>query len=132
MLKKVVIFLVVLAAGVGIGTYLGPWTAEYDVKTAAKLACNTLIKNAKYNLPDDGKWRSDFERKARTAGVKLTKEQYAFSVERLGNIGFDRCNFKAAWRSTTPWLFVSDFFDGVPPLTLVHRLDTKHDVRLAY
>lgn len=130
MVKKLVAALIFLVLIILVGTWLTPWTAEYEVKTAAKTACNEVIKTKKgYGDP---KWTERFVRQSSTAGVKLKEGQFAFSAEILPNINKGRCHFKVAWKSVTPWLGVSDFFDDVPPLTMIHRLDAVHEIPLTF
>ncbi len=126
MIKKLIFVVLILVVVVGGGTCLQPWTTEYEVKTAAKIACNDYIRVVKgYGDP---KWAEGFVRRASIAGVKLKEGQYAFDFKDNPGASTHRCNYKIAWRSTTPWFGLSDFFPDIPPLRQVHRLDSFHEL----
>ena len=127
-LSRLAIALVVTVVVVGVGTFLTPWSAEYEVKTFARIACNDLIKLRKYKLDDKGAWEQQFVRKCIGAGVKLKPNQYAFEVKDVSNEGLWRCRVKVAWRSSTPWLALSAVFPEAPPLEYVNRVDKTYDV----
>ena len=129
-MKKLGAVIALFAVVVLVMTWLTPWTASYEVKTAAKTACNEVIKQKK-GYGDD-KWAEVFMRKATAAGVKLKPGQFAFSAELLPNLGINRCHYKIAWKSVTPWVILSDLFDDLPPLTLIYRIDDVHEVNQSF
>ena len=115
---------------IGVLTYLEPWTAQYEVKMAAKIACNTAAKG---RVPMAGsQWEKDFVNAARRAGVKLTPRQYLFEVKRDPQNQLWRCRAQVAWKSVTSPAIIGDVLQEVPPLTLTHRLDFEHEVRDHY
>ena len=126
-LSKLVVGTIILVVVVLGGTYLTPWSAEYEVKTAARIACSHLITVAKYN-DTKNPWEENFIRKSNAAGVRLKKGQYLFDMKEVKNEGVWRCHFKAAWRSSTPWMLVSAVFPEAPPLEYVNRIDKKFDI----
>ncbi|HEY1099603.1 MAG TPA: hypothetical protein VGF99_11780 [Myxococcota bacterium] len=125
-LKKLLFIIVAFALVILVGTWLEPFTAEYEVKTAGKIACNSILQNIRYNEPHRREWEATFVQKARVAGVMLTNEQYNFEP----GTAYDdmTCHFVVAWRSTTPLIFIGDLFD-LPPMKLLHRLDYVHKVK---
>jgi len=126
-LKKLIVALVIFATVVVIGTYSEPFSAEYEVKTAAKIACNTMVQDAKWTAqPGRNTWETTFVNKARGAGVTLTPEQYAFEIE-LGR-NENVCKAAVAWRSSTELILVGFLLD-LPPMKIVHRLDINHTVK---
>ena len=129
-MKKIILILVVAALVIAAATYLGPWATEYEVKTAARIACNDLILEKRTG--STGKALEGFVRKSSTAGVKLKEGQYAFSLEESKGERLWRCHYKVAYKSSTPVFLIADFFTDVPPFTLVHRIDAVHEVRSTY
>jgi hypothetical protein len=128
-LKTLIIVLVLGAVALGLYTLSGPYSAEYEVKTAAKVVCNTIIQNHKYNKPDLNNWEQTFVTRARVAGVTLKPGQYAFEVKKDGENW--ECAIQVAWRSTTMVPFLSDYFT-IEPLNIVHRIDYTHKVKRSY
>lgn len=128
-LKKLIFVLVAFAAVVVLGTYSEPFSAEYEIKTAAKVACNTMVQDAKWKEEVRNTWEKPFVMKARTAGVTLTPEQYAFEITTGRNENV--CKAAIAWRSSTPFILVGFLFD-LPPMKIVHRLDINHTVKSKY
>jgi hypothetical protein len=128
-LKTVVFLLVVFAAVVVLGTYSEPFAAEYEVKTAAKIACNTMVRDPNRQDPSRNIWEKPFLLKARTAGVTLTPEQYAFDLTMNRNENV--CKAAIAWRSSTEFILVGFLFE-MPPMKIVHRLDINHTVKAKY
>jgi hypothetical protein len=125
-LKKLIVALVIFVAVVVLGTYSEPFAAEYEIKTAVKIACNTMVQDAKWGQAGRNTWEAPFVNKARSAGVTLTPEQYAFEVE-LGR-NENVCKAAIAWRSSTEYILVGFLFD-MPPMKIVHRLDINHTVK---
>ncbi|MDP2344796.1 MAG: hypothetical protein Q8O67_27865 [Deltaproteobacteria bacterium] len=130
-LAKLIIALIIAAVVVVGGTVVTPWSAEYEVKTAAKIACSALIIVKKFK-DKDNTWEQTFIKKAQGAGVQLKKGQYLFDMQEVKNEGLWRCRFKAAWRSTTPWLALSGVFPEMPPLVYVNRIDKTFDIMNSY
>jgi hypothetical protein len=128
-LKTLIILLAVFALFIVLGTYSEPFSSEYEVKTAAKIACNTMVRDPNRQDPSRNIWEKPFVQKARAAGVTLTPEQYAFdlSMNRNENI----CKAAIAWRSSTPYILVGFVLD-LPPMNIVHRLDINHTVKARY
>ena len=65
-------------------------------------------------------------------GVQLKKGQYLFDLKDVPNEGLWRCRFKAAWRSSTPWLGLSAVFPDLPPLVYVNRIDRTFDIKNSF
>jgi len=127
---KVLIFILVAAAvALGLYTLSGPYGAEYDVKSGAKVVCNTIIQNHKYNQPNVNNWEKTFVTRARVAGVNLKPGQYAFDVKKDGENW--ECAIQVAWRSTTMVPILSDYF-AIQPLQIIHRIDYVHKVKRSY
>ena len=129
-MKKLIMVLIAFVFVIAAGTWLGPWTAEYEVKTAAKMSCNDRIKEKQ----GFGDLKSDetFIKKANVAGVRLKPGQFAFSVEEKRNLGLWSCHYKVAWKSSSAVFLIGDFLPDVPPLNLVHRLDAFHEIKSSY
>jgi hypothetical protein len=130
-ISKLVIGTILTAVVVVVGTWITPWSAEYEVKTAARLACAQLIIVSKYKDPNNP-WEESFIRKSMAAGIRLKKGQYLFDIKEVKNEGLWRCHFKAAWRSSTPWMLLSAVFPEVPPLEYVNRIDKNFDIKNSY
>jgi hypothetical protein len=128
-LKTLIIILVAAAVALGLYTLWGPYAVEYEVKTAAKIACNAIIQNQKHNQPGSTTWEQTFVTRARVAGVVLKPGQYAFEVKKDGENW--ECAMQVAWRSTTMVPFLSDYFT-IKPLQIVHRIDYTHKVKRSY
>ena len=129
-LSKIIYALLILAVVVGVGSFFEPWTTEYEIKTVSRIACNELIKTKKfkYELP----WEATFVRKTTAAGVTFRKGQYLFNAEPIQNLRLWRCHFKAAWRSSAPWVLLSALYPAMPPLEYIHRIDTEYDFNDSY
>ncbi len=133
-LAKVIYAVVIFVVVVAVGTFMKPWLDEYEVKTAARIACNEIIKGTRYKLPEQVKnAENTFERKALMAGVHLkTGQSYVFEVSDISNEDLWRCHFKAAWKSSTPLLIVSALYPEAPPIQRVHRLDNTYDTKNSF
>ncbi len=128
-LKKLLVALGVFAVLVLVGTWLEPFSAEYEVKTAAKIACNDFMAIKRSNTPNaPGTWEAKFLQQSRKAGVLLNSDQYDFQAGDISNRQEIKCHFIIAWRSVTPLLLIGELF-ALPPMTLVHRLDYVHAVK---
>lgn len=128
-LKTLIILLVLGVVALGFYTLSIPYSVEYEVKTAAKVACNTIIQNHKHNQPHTNNWEQTFVKRAQVAGVTLKPAQYAFEVKKDGENW--ECAIQVAWRSVTMVPFLSDYFT-IEPLKIVHRIDYTHRVKRAY
>ena len=128
-LKTLVILLVAAAVALGLYTLWEPYSVEYEVKTAAKIACNTIIQNQKHNQAGSTIWEQTFLTRARSVGVILKPGQYAFDVKKDGEHW--ACDMQVAWRSTTTVPLLSDFFT-IEPIQIVHRIDYLHKIKRAY
>jgi hypothetical protein len=126
-LTKLLFLLAGVAAALAVMTFSTPYLAQYQVKQAAKLTCNSFTRgNVDIN---DRAWREDFVRKASVVGVMLkSDQQYHFAIEKQTNLNRWHCTFKVAWRSETPVFLLGDFLPEVPPLKLTHRIDDSHDL----
>lgn len=128
-LKSLAIFAVVSTVVILGGTYFpGPFTAEYEVKTAAHVACNDYINIVRFKRPDDRGWQRNFTALAGKAGVRLSEEQFDFKVVEGVEL---ECHFRAKWRSQTDIILIGDIL-GIPPIKLIHDLDMVHKVRRKY
>jgi len=128
-LKKLIFILVVFVVVVLVGTWLEPFAAEYEVKTAAKIACNDYMAMMRSNTPNANRqWETRFVQSARRAGVALKNDQYDFQAGNIADRQEITCRFIVAWRSVTPIILVGDVL-GLPPMSLVHRLDYVHKVK---
>ncbi len=130
-LKKligVLLMLVVVVVGMTLWT---PFEAGYQVKIAAKTACNRLLMDTRNGMADKRSWEQPFLSTARKAGVVLKPEQYAFSVK-VGNKNVPHtCQVLVRWRSSTPWFFIDDYGD-IPHLNQIHELDFEHVIKSSY
>jgi hypothetical protein len=128
---KILWLLLAIALVIGGGTLVDPITGYYGVKAAAKNACNEHIRRAKGFQEEP--WEEEFRRRARGSGVELkSSQQYVFKVEEDKGEGRWVCNYKVAWKSTTPWFLVDIVYPQLEPLTITHRLDDKHGIAKSY
>ena len=125
---KILIFAAVIFGAVVMAvTYSEPFSVEYEVKTAARTACNELSAEKRFNRPTT--WEKTFVQLARQAGVNLEPAQYKFDLQITTSTTI--CTAVVAWRSKTPIFLVSDAFDS-PPLNIVHRITVNHEVKRSY
>lgn len=128
-LKTILILAVVLVVVVLGGTYFpGPFSAEYEVKTAARIACNEMLR-ARQEPEAVQRAKDKFVLKAGAASVRLAPEQYLFEMSTVGE-NYE-CHFVAKWRSTTE-IFLVGYLFSIPPLQLVHHIDMVHKVLRKY
>jgi len=129
-LKKLVFFLVALVVVIAVGTYLIPFSAEYEVKTAAKVACNEYRMSARGGNADDRSWETKFVARARVAGVQLREDQYNFTLSN----DFDdaTCRIQIKWIDKTTAILIGDIVTELPPLTILHSIDYVHRVKKKY
>jgi hypothetical protein len=125
-LKNIIIILIVAVVALAAITYSEPFGTEYEVKTAAKVACNQLVQDHIYKTPEKRSWEQPFLQRTRAAGVQLKKEQYSFVATLTKQM--NTCHAQIAWRSVTPVAFIGDIL-GLPPLVIVHRINMKHEVK---
>lgn len=126
-LKTTIIIVLVLAVVIAVGTYMDAFTRTYEVKTAARIACNELATEKRYQRPT--KWEDTFVRAANAAGVQLKPGQYDFKMSLT--VEQNICEVKVAWRETMPIFLISDALD-IEPISFVQRLDQKHAVKASW
>jgi hypothetical protein len=132
-------FLIAVLAGLG---FLPLLETQFSSKTAAKVACNEMVRYREYddpnnfnpNRPPEGSenWRRKFLSTMRGIGVKLSDEQYSFSVTQENKNADHLCHVQVAFDKKGKWPLISDFIDDLPPLVHKVRLDFVHAVRNRY
>jgi hypothetical protein len=123
--------LLLIAACVGIitaATFLTPFGTEYEIKTAAKVACNEYAQEVRYKTPMG--WEAKFLRRASAAGVKLEPSQYKFEVEQ-DNVAMI-CNAEIKYRTSTTAAFIGDIVTEIPPLVQIRHIKFRHSVAKKY
>lgn len=126
-LKNLAIFLVVFAVVCAAGSYLEPFSRSYEIKTAARIACNELSTEKRFK--QDTKWQEHFVLAARRAGVDLKPGQYDFKMTLTGQS--NDCSVKIAWKESMPIFLLGDFLD-IKPYVFVQRLDQEFSVKARY
>ena len=131
-LKKLVTLVVLVIAGIGVATWYEPFAQGYEVTSAAKLACNELVRNWKYKIENtDGVHIEPFIRRCTQAGVRLKPNQFKFTPSHDKQAGELVCKVHITYPTTTAWFLVGDIFQ-IPPLEQRKVLDFEHRVRDAY
>jgi hypothetical protein len=132
-------FLIAILAGLG---FLPLIETQFSAKTAAKVACNDMVRRQEYDDPNsfnpdrpavgDEIWRKNFLASMRGIGVSLADEQYSFTVTQENPMADHQCHVKVFFDKKGEWPYISDFIDDLPPLVKKVRLDFTHTVRKRY
>ena len=129
-LKKLIFVVVAFVVVIAVGTYLIPFAAEYEVKTAAKVACNDYRLVSRAGNVNDRSWEKKFLDRARVAGVQLRDDQYNFTLST--DLGDATCRIQIKWIDKTTAILIGDIVTEIPPLTLLHSIDYLHRVKKNY
>ena len=130
-LKTLVLALGVFVVVIALGTYATPFAAEYEVKMAAKTACNELRFATRSNSGDKS-WEKNFVSRARQAGVQLREDQYDFEIGVDLDSHDPTCRVIVKWRDSTEAFLIGGIVTELPKLTILHSLDFVHKVRAKY
>jgi hypothetical protein len=126
--KTLIIAVLVLAALIGIRTWLDPFTQGYEMQSAAKTTCNEAINLFRFGGEP---WEAKFVRRATQAGVHLEPEQYSFKVSPAPQTSEFICHARIRYPTKTEWWLVGPYF-GIPPLKWARVLEVEHRVRESY
>jgi hypothetical protein len=127
-LKVLLLSLTALALIIVVGTFVGPFATEYEVKTAARMACNEY-RNAVRANSDTRSWETSFVAAARRAGVTLAHNQYKLV---LGNdYDYATCDIRVKWFEQVPVFLLADATD-IKPIKYLHDINYTHRVRKKY
>jgi hypothetical protein len=127
-LKTLLLSLTALTLVVLVGSFVGPFTTEYEVKTAARVACNEYRQAVRSNS-DTRDWEKTFINGARQAGVQLGPNQYSFE---LGNdYEYATCKIRVKWFEQVPLFLIADATD-IKPIKYLHDINYEHRVRKKY
>ena len=131
-IKKLIALAVAFAAVIGLMTWYEPFAQGYELKNAAKIACNELMKNWKYKIAGQENFHIEpFLRRTTQAGVTLKPNQYKFTPSHDRNKGELVCTVRITYPTTTDWFLVGPIFE-IPPLKQKHVLNIDHRVRDTY
>jgi hypothetical protein len=126
-IKNIAIFLVVFLVVVAVGSYLDALTRSYEIKTAARTACNQLAAQTRYKR--EVKWQEEFVRSVRKTGIDLKPGQYDFKMQLTTDQNI--CSLEVAWKETMPIFLLGDAF-GLEPIVFVQRIDQTHAVKATW
>lgn len=127
-LKTLLLLLATCVGIIAVATFLTPFSTEYEIKTAAKVACNEYAQEVRYKYPTG--WEDKFLRRASVAGVKLGPSQYNFEVEE-DNVSMI-CNAEIKYRTSTTAAFIGDIVTEIPPLVQIRHIKFRHSVAKKY
>jgi hypothetical protein len=110
---------ILLGAALIVGyTMLQPVILAYQVKTAARISCNQMIREVRTGQlgTKDSGWEKFFmSRAGAETGIKLKREDFEFDVDGKENPRGDLyCNAKIRVPTVTPWIGISEVMD-LPP-----------------
>ncbi len=141
-----------------VATWLTPFLQTYEIKTAAKLLCNDLIRAAKEKAAGgptgsdvafgEEEARTRFLGRVRAAGIRfdagdidpdckayIDKDQphcisyrYTFDKDNQQHV----CRVHVRYRSDTQPALVGDVLQELPHLKLQHHLDVEPRINAAY
>ena len=127
-LKTLLLSLTALALVILVGTFIGPLLTEYEVKTAARIACNDYRKELRAG-EDKHEWEKTFVGAARRAAVQLQSNQYDFELG--GDSEVHTCRIRVKWFENVPVFLLSDATD-IKPIKYLHSIDYTHSVKRKY
>ncbi len=111
-------------------TMMQPVITTYQVKVAARISCNQMIREVRtgsIGTPSSG-WQKFFITRVRAdTGLQLKPEDIEFSIDGKENpFGNLFCNAKVRVTTSTEWVGISELID-LPPykVTKVMRLDRQ-------
>lgn len=129
-MKKIFYFLLGLVAVILVASFLPPFTQGYEIKTAARLACNDFIKQARYKTTGDPAVK--FLDAARRAGVKLDPKQFSFAVEEKRQDNAWVCHFRVRYPTRVEWAFIGQVFQELPQPIWGRDIALDHSVSNTY
>ncbi len=127
-LKTLLLLLTSLGLVIVVGTVVGPFATEYEVKTAARVACNEYRSAVRGNA-DTRSWETSFVSAAQRAGVTLGPNQHRFE---LGDDNeYATCKIRVKWFEEVPVFLLADAID-LKPIKYLHDINYLHRVRKKY
>ena len=131
-IKKLIVLILALGAVIALITFYEPFAQGYEIKNAAKIACNVLVRNWRSKIEgEENAHIGPFLDRARQAGVNLKPSQYSFVPSHDLPKGEFVCKVRVTYSTTTDWFLVGPIFE-VPPLKKKYVLNIEHRVRDAY
>lgn len=128
-LSKIVWLLLFVVLVIFVGSFWPEFSQGYDVKTQARLFCNSMIRGKlnSYEVNTD-----DFVQNVRPSGVKLTPKQYSFTLKenRQGHSWI--CTFKASYPVSVEWVGIGQVLQEIPQYKFMKKIELEHEVSNTY
>lgn len=127
-LTKLIAVVVAVVVIIGVASFYPQFEQGYQIKTAARLTCNDLIKLKRFPNPAAPDPYEEFKAKAKRVKVKLDSSMYSFEVEDLRAEASHVCRVRVEYPVVVEWAFIGDIVREIEPYKFNKVVRLTHQV----